>query len=232
MSTTKKFSGFTAVAAMAALSMAATPTFARAPAADAAAKDFQRVVDASYANTDVDLGSLRLTSEGTGTVSAIDAVISKSVPEGDSDRNGVAELPVCFRRSDLNQLFSEVHGRQTVSARLQGSLVDGRDFCSPIELELVGAGGPLAAAVHPNPLNPRATLRFSTSREGAVKIRMYDLHGRVVRTLLERPMLPPGNHEVEIDGRSQNGQTLASGIYFYEVEASEGRVRGRLTILK
>jgi glutaminase len=49
MSTTKKFSSFTVVAAMAALSTAASPAFARGPTADPAAKDFPRVVDAAYA---------------------------------------------------------------------------------------------------------------------------------------------------------------------------------------
>lgn len=63
-------------------------------------------------------------------------------------------------------------------------------------------------------------------------IRIFDLHGRVVRTLLERSMLPAGSHDVEIDGRGRNGQTLASGLYFYEVQADEGTVHGRMTILK
>jgi hypothetical protein len=189
-------------------------------------------VDASYENSDVDFTSVQLTSEGTGNVDVITAVLAKSVQEGDTDRNGVAEIPICFTRSDLGELFAEIHGRQTVTGRLRGSLIDGREFCTAVELEIVGTGAPLAASVSPNPLNPRATLRFSTSRDGAVKIRMYDLHGRVVRTLLERALVPAGFHEVEIDGRSSNGQTLASGIYFYEVKVAEGSFRGRLTVLK
>jgi hypothetical protein len=189
-------------------------------------------VGSSYANSDVDYSSLRLKSEGTGAVSIIPAALPKSVSEGDTDRNGVGELPVCFTRSDLKDLFESIRGRSTVTARLQGSLIDGRPFCSPIQLEVVGTGAPLSASVSPNPFNPRATLRFTTSRDGMVKIRMYDLQGRVVRTLLERPMLPAGSHEIEIDGRSRSGRTLASGIYFYEVEVAEGTVRGRLTILK
>jgi hypothetical protein len=190
-------------------------------------------VDGSYSNTDIVPSTLRLRSPDTGSVDEIFPVPGKSLVESDVDRNGVTEVSICFARSDLTRLFDQTFGRQTVTAYLEGALVDGRVFRAAVSLEVAGGGGgALTATVSPNPLNPRATLRFSTSRDGAVKVRMYDLHGRVVRTLLDRPALPAGSHDVEIDGRAQNGQTLASGIYFYEVEVTEGTVRGRLTILK
>jgi flagellar hook assembly protein FlgD len=61
---------------------------------------------------------------------------------------------------------------------------------------------------------------------------MFDLQGRVVRTLEDRAMVPAGIHDVLIDGRNAAGQTLASGIYFYQVETVEGSLRGRITVLK
>jgi len=190
-------------------------------------------VDMSHENRDIVISSLRLRSPGTGSVSEILPIASKSLVQSDVDRNGVAEISICFSRSDLARLFDGIQGRQIVTAYMEGRVVDGRPFTAPVALEVNGGGsGALAVTVSPNPLNPRATLRFRTSREGAVKIRMYDLQGRIVRTLLDRPTLTAGDHEVEIDGRSQNGQTLASGVYFYEVDATEGRARGRLTILK
>ena len=190
-------------------------------------------IGGSYENAQVDLASFTLTSPGTGSVEMIHSVAAKRAVEDDTDRNGVTEIPACFEPGDVSRLFDTVRGNQVVSAKLQGSLLDGRPFCTTVTLKVGGKGqGALAANVSPNPLNPRATLRFTTTREGAVTIRMYDLHGRVVRTLLQRPLLPAGSHEVEVHGRSQNGQSLASGVYFYEVEAAEGRVRGRLTILK
>ena len=190
-------------------------------------------VDASHENRDLVISSLRLRSPGTGSVSEILPIASKSLVQSDVDRNGVAEVSICFSRTELSRLFDGIQGKQIVTAFVEGRVADGRPFTAPVPLEVNGGGsGALAVTVSPNPLNPRATLRFRTSREGEVRIRMYDLQGRMVRTLLERPTLPAGSHEVEIDGRSQNGQTLASGIYFYEVDAAEGRVRGRLTILK
>ncbi len=97
-------------------------------------------------------------------------------------------------------------------------------------------GGPqrptLVASVAPNPLNPAGMLSFRTSRSGPVAVRMFDVNGRLVRTLLERQVLPSGSHSVSIDGRGQHGEPLSSGVYFYRVETSEGIVRGKLSIAK
>jgi hypothetical protein len=191
-------------------------------------------IQGSYESSELDLASITLTSEGTGSVESIPSVPAKRAVQDDADRNGVGDVAVCFAREDFARLFDTIRGKAVVGARLQGALLDGRPFCASVTLNVMGGGvgGTLVATVSPNPLNPRATLRFTTTREGAVTIRVYDLHGRVVRTLLERATLPSGSHHVEIDGRGQNGQTLASGIYFYEVEAVEGTVRGRMTVLK
>jgi hypothetical protein len=187
-------------------------------------------VAASYRNDEVDPTSLTLTPEsGSGSIHAI---TTKSATVGDTDGNGIAEVPACFSRDALSALFDAAHGRQTVTAHVQGALVDGRAFCASVSLDIIGTGKKLAASVSPNPLNPGGTLRLTTSRDGFVRVRLFDLHGRVVRTLEERPMVPAGAHDVRIDGRNTAGQTLASGIYFYQVETVEGFLRGRITVLK
>ena len=96
----------------------------------------------------------------------------------------------------------------------------------------VGTGKKLAASLSPNPLNPSGILRLTTSRDGFIRVRMFDLQGRVVRVLEDRAVVPAGAHDVRIDGRNTAGQTLASGIYFYQVDTAEGSLKGRITILK
>jgi hypothetical protein len=189
-------------------------------------------VAGSYRNTDLNFRSITLTSEGTGSVSQISAVELKTAEEKDSDRNGISEVPVCFARDDLAKLFDQVQGKQTVTARLGGTLFDGRRFCTKVDVDVDGGHRSLAANISPNPLNPQATLRFSTAQDGFVRIRMFDLNGRLVRTLFDRPLVTAGDHQVIIDGRGGNGEMLGSGIYFYQVEALEGTLRGRFTILK
>lgn len=94
------------------------------------------------------------------------------------------------------------------------------------------AGGPILASVVPNPLNPKATLRYRIPKDGPVRISLYDLSGRLVRTLLDSPHLAAGAHEMAIETRDAQGRALASGVYFYRVEAAEASVHGRFTILK
>ncbi|MGH7680888.1 MAG: FG-GAP-like repeat-containing protein [Candidatus Eiseniibacteriota bacterium] len=189
-------------------------------------------VAGSYQNTDVNFRSIVLSSEGTGSVSEIPAIFEYRPIQRDLDRNGVAEIPVCFERRDLNRLFDKLRGRQVVTAHLQGALKDGRRFCTPVDMDIAGYKRRFAVFLTPNPLNPQATLSYSTSSDGFVRIRVFDLNGRLVRTLVDQPQVPAGDHAVIVDGRNQSGQRLASGIYFYQVETTEGEIRGRMTILK
>lgn len=189
-------------------------------------------VNGSYRSQDLNFGSITLRSEGTGSISQVPAIFPKTAEERDVDHNGVPELPVCFARADLAKLFDGVQGKQTVTAHLEGALFDGRRFCTNVALDVSGGHHSLVASITPNPLNPQARLKFSTSQDGFVRIRMFDLNGRLVRTLLDHPLVVAGDHQVVIDGRGGNGEPLASGIYFYQVEAQEGTFRGRFTVMK
>src|SRR6185436_13505171 len=187
-------------------------------------------VAGSYRNADVDPTSLTLSPEDGG--GSVHAITTKSAAIGDTDGNGIAEVPACFPRDGVAALFDAKNGRQTVTAHVNGALVDGRQFCATVSLDIVGTGKKLAASLSPNPLSPSGILRLTTSRDGFIRVRMFDLQGRVVRVLEDRAVVPAGAHDVRIDGRNTSGQTLASGIYFYQVETAEWLLRGRITILK
>lgn len=107
---------------------------------------------------------------------------------------------------------------------------------TPVELPSDGTIGPArtrpTASVSPNPLNPAGVLAFRTSRQGPVTVRMFDLSGRLVRTLVESQILPAGSHEAPIDGHGAGGEILATGVYFYRVETADGAATGRFTIMK
>ena len=98
---------------------------------------------------------------------------------------------------------------------------------------LVHAGaGKLAAWVSPNPLNPEAVLTFVTTDRGPLRVRLFDLNGRMIRSLLEEPDAPVGYHDVRIDGRDEHGGRLASGFYFYRIDTRGGEVVGKVSVLK
>ncbi len=79
--------------------------------------------------------------------------------------------------------------------------------------EPVPAAGPLHLTSYPNPFNPRTTLRFTARGGEAAELAVYDLRGRLVRTLV-RGQLEPGPQEVPWDGRDEQGHSAPSGQYF------------------
>ena len=69
----------------------------------------------------------------------------------------------------------------------------------------------------PNPFNPQTTLRFTLPVEGFANLRLYDVRGRLVRTLVQG-VRPGGLNEVLWNGRDQNGRASASGTYYARLE--------------
>jgi hypothetical protein len=94
------------------------------------------------------------------------------------------------------------------------------------------SGASLAASVYPNPLNPAATLRYVTTRPGPVRVDVFDLAGRLVRTVVRSTYQEAGTHVVQIEGVGKNVPSLASGVYYFRVRAAEGETTGRFTVLK
>ncbi len=73
---------------------------------------------------------------------------------------------------------------------------------------------------HPNPFNPVTRIDFAVDQESPVYLAIYDVSGKLVRTLINRRMRS-GSHEAEWDGRDNGGRAVASGIYFYRLMAGK-----------
>jgi hypothetical protein len=189
-------------------------------------------IGGSFTLDNVDFTSIAMISVGTGSVTRISASPSKTILLGDRDNNLIEDATVCFSKADLRLLFSLLRGSNTVPILIEGNLLTGGRFQGGIAIEVSAGGGKLAAGIYPNPLNPRAMLGFTTTRPGFVRVRLFDLNGRMVRQVLDTPTLEPGYHEVAIDGADSEGRRLASGVYFYRVEAREGFSQGRLAVVK
>ena len=66
---------------------------------------------------------------------------------------------------------------------------------------------------HPNPFNPSTSIPFQLSEAGFVHLRIYDLAGRLVRTLLSGQRLEKGPHAIRWNGMDDSGRTITSGVY-------------------
>src|SRR6185436_20604323 len=172
-------------------------------------------------------------SQGTGSVNEIRAIADKSSLGSDRDGNGIAEFEACFAKTDLRQLFSNVHGSTAVTITIEGSLLTGGLFQATMDVGVqASGGGNLAASLSPNPLNPSGVLTLRLERSGPLRVAIYDVSGRLVRVVCDETAVAAGYHDYVIDGRGSHGEVLSSGVYFYRVEAAEGVDRGRFTILK
>ena len=154
---------------------------------------------------------------------------SKLVIVGDHDGDGLPDLTVKFSRAALDPLLSP----GTRSLEVTGSLSNGDRFVGADQVRVIRPSGEHpTSSVAPNPFNPSGVLAFTTARPGPVRITVFDLQGRLVRTLMETPYLPGGMHEVEMDGHGDRGEWLSSGIYFYRVQSPDGTLVGRFSIMK
>lgn len=191
-------------------------------------------VGGSFSIETVDFTTIRMVSPGTGSVSEIPADPGKTSVGGDKNGNGVPEIHACFSKADLRLLFSGLPaGSNQVTVRIEGSLLGGGAFQASLTTTVKATGGALVASISPNPMNPSANVAFSTSKPGAVKVQLFDLQGRLVRTLRQERMASAGYHDVAIDGLTETGKRLASGVYFVKIWTEhEGSITKSLTILK
>ncbi len=84
----------------------------------------------------------------------------------------------------------------------------------------------------PNPFNPETTIRFGVPAPGeVVSLKIYDVAGRTVATLLDGEKVA-GSRTVRWDGRDNTGRIVASGVYFYRLEAGRESVSKKLVVLR
>ncbi len=85
---------------------------------------------------------------------------------------------------------------------------------------------------YPNPFNPNTTIRFSLPKAETVTLAVYDIHGRVVRNIVDYEHYNAGTFEVEWDGRNNFGQVVASGTYFARLYAGPHIESMKLKLVK
>jgi len=85
---------------------------------------------------------------------------------------------------------------------------------------------------YPNPFNPQTTIAFEIPRQELVALRVFDMAGRLVKELITAEPHTPGRHEVVWNGRDDSGRQVASGTYFYRLEAGQYSETKRMVLIK
>jgi hypothetical protein len=84
---------------------------------------------------------------------------------------------------------------------------------------------------HPNPFNPQTTITFTLAARANVHLAVYDVNGALVRTLADQTRAP-GAYDVKWDGRDDHGRAVASGVYFYKLDAGRFTQTKKMVLLK
>jgi hypothetical protein len=113
--------------------------------------------------------------------------------------------------------------------RLQQVDLDGTATLSETILIDVAAPVPTTFVLnqnYPNPFNPSTQIAFSVTKDGPVTLRVFDILGRQVATLVNENR-KPGQYTERFDGNR-----LASGVYMYVLQSGEGRLTSRMILSK
>jgi hypothetical protein len=97
-------------------------------------------------------------------------------------------------------------------------------------------GGEIPAAFslsqnYPNPFNPTTTISFALSEESYVSLKVFNLLGEEVRTLVAETRAA-GNYEVTWDGKTNSGKDATSGVYLYQMIAGKFRETRKMTLTR
>lgn len=132
-------------------------------------------------------------------------------------------VDITFRES-----FSEFVGDQDTSAiiyvNIPYDIIDDVEQADlPTSFELIRN--------YPNPFNPTTTFVFNIVKPGSVSLKIYDILGNEVKTLISNEMFA-GQHEITWDGTNNQNQLVTSGIYLARLETLKGRNTIKVQLLK
>ncbi len=136
-----------------------------------------------------------------------------------------------FKAANYNLLAVESDGSQGIhnTRLIQELLKSSIASFTPTGIENVKNNMPATFELsqnYPNPFNPTTTIRFSLPISSNVKIIIYNAVGQQVQTLINR-FYSPGNYTIQWDATN-----MASGIYFYRIEAKNFNMVKKMVLLK
>ncbi|MCB0719588.1 MAG: VCBS repeat-containing protein [Bacteroidetes bacterium] len=165
---------------------------------------------------------------------------------GDADGDGHMEIALSFQGVD-DSLFviDEVWNadssrfdqtiRETVEAPIRAFVrvisMDGVTVAIEDETIILPSDYKLYAN-YPNPFTNETNIQFELPADRAVSLKVYDVSGRLVRTLVDHEVRQKGLHSVTWDGTAANGARVASGTYLYALEHGNFRQTKSMVLVK
>ncbi len=153
--------------------------------------------------------------------------------------NAITDGGAVSGSGSVARLVFNVKGEFTDITRFEiadGVLVDGSRLTNPVvtlgALNIQTTPTEFALRQNfPNPFNPETTIKYDLADGGRVELRIYNMVGQVVRTLVSERQ-NPGRYSIRWDGKDDRGLTVSSGIYFYRLTSEKFSDVKKLMLLK
>lgn len=84
---------------------------------------------------------------------------------------------------------------------------------------------------YPNPFNPETTIKFNLNKSARTSIEIYNINGQKVKTLIDE-YVDAGNHTATWNGRDNDGNEVASGVYFYKLKSGRYTTTKKMILMK
>lgn len=84
---------------------------------------------------------------------------------------------------------------------------------------------------YPNPFNPTTTITFSLPEASHIILKLYNIIGREIKTLIDEPV-SAGHQKVVWDGTDSHGDLVSNGLYIYQLESKYGVMTKKMTVVK
>ena len=176
---------------------------------------------------------------GVTSYSAVSNVVS--VSGGANYKTLVESYDNCLTRTDNSLGYPACGGDDVLTDCFNCVLTWGGltpfSICNPSSVNVnpnAVAAPPVASSLaqaYPNPMNPTATIRYTVGVPGKVMLRVFDVTGRVIRTLVDETK-GTGAYSVIWDGANDRAERVASGVFFYQLDVPGFRSAKKLVILQ
>jgi hypothetical protein len=114
-----------------------------------------------------------------------------------------------------------------------GSIIDPFlfNFNLHVETDLILSPVPTLHQNYPNPFNPITSLRYDLPEDGLVNITIYDMMGRIVKTLINSSQTA-GYKFIRWNATNERNESVSAGLYLYTIQAGEFRQTKKMVLLK
>jgi hypothetical protein len=154
-----------------------------------------------------------------------------TIPEADECTIGIGNL----ENSDgLQYLYNTYYAASASTITNELAIKFTTDTMFPTDIETENINSPKRielAQNYPNPFNPNTTIRYTLNRTADVKLAIYDVSGKLIRTLVDAEK-DAGFYSVNWNGEDDSGKNVGSGIYLYRLESDNFEQTKRMILIR